>query len=402
MQELVALLPAVQDFLQQRHGLMIGGQTVHSAQQTPVYNPATGEVITQVSDASEQEVDQAVNNAWQAFNSWSRQRPAERERLLLKLADVLEAHAEELAQLETLNQGKSIHIARAIEVGASIEYVRYMAGWTTKIHGETMNVSIPMPAGARYTAYTRREPVGVVAGIVPWNFPLMIALWKIVPALACGCTIVLKPSTETPLTALRLAQLVLEAGIPAGVVNVITGQGSRAGAALATHPGVRKVTFTGSTAVGKQVGHAAVDNMTRFSLELGGKNPMIVLADADVDQVVQGALTAGLLNQGQVCAAASRFYIHRSKYRQVTEGMAAALESLRLGPGLDLNAQVNPLVSAKQQKSVQDYIALGYAQGAQILGSQAEIDLPGFYVRPTLLIDAKPEHAVVKEEIFGP
>jgi len=367
-ENLIEVLPEVQAFLNREHGLLIDGKTVPARRgaRLDVHNPANREVIASIADGDAEDVDTAVRSAQRAFESriWSGLRPADRERILLRLADTLEAHAEELAQLETLNQGKSIHLSRAIEVGASIEYTRYMAGWATKITGETLDVSIPVPPGTRYMAYTRREPVGVVAGIVPWNFPLMIAVWKLIPALAAGCTIVLKPATETPLTALRLGELALAAGVPPGVVNVVTGRGSSAGQALASHPLVSKVTFTGSTAVGKTVGHAAVDNMTRFTLELGGKNPMIVLADADVDNTIQGVLMAGLLNQGQVCAAASRLYIHRDRFRQIVEGVAAAANSMSIGPGMDPTAQINPLISARQQQSVCRFIDIGRAEGA--------------------------------------
>lgn len=405
-QNLVPVLGEVSAFLQKEHGLLIDGKSVpaRAGGRIDVRNPATGQVIASVADGDEQDVDAVVQSAHHAFESgiWSGLRPADRERILLKLAEVLEAHAEELAQLETLNQGKSIHISRAIEVGAAIEYVRYMAGWTTKITGETMDVSIPVPQGARYTAYTRREPVGVVAGIVPWNFPLMIAIWKLIPALAAGCTIVLKPSTETPLTALRLGELVLEAGVPPGVVNVLTGRGSRAGQALASHKLVSKISFTGSTDIGKTVGHAAVDNMTRFSLELGGKNPMVIFGDVDVDKAIQGVLMGGFLNQGQVCAAASRLYIHRSKFDQVVEGVAAAVNAMTIGSGMDLNAQINPLVSARQQQSVCRFIDIGRAEGATVLAGGGAVDLPGYFVKPTVLIDVDHSKTVVREEIFGP
>ena len=405
-ENLIEVLPEVQAFLNREHGLLIDGKTVPARRgaRLDVHNPANREVIASIADGDAEDVDTAVRSAQRAFESriWSGLRPADRERILLRLADTLEAHAEELAQLETLNQGKSIHLSRAIEVGASIEYTRYMAGWATKITGETLDVSIPVPPGTRYMAYTRREPVGVVAGIVPWNFPLMIAVWKLIPALAAGCTIVLKPATETPLTALRLGELALAAGVPPGVVNVVTGRGSSAGQALASHPLVSKVTFTGSTAVGKTVGHAAVNNMTRFTLELGGKNPMIVLADADVDNTIQGVLMAGLLNQGQVCAAASRLYIHRDRFRQIVEGVAAAANSMSIGPGMDPTAQINPLISARQQQSVCRFIDIGRAEGAMVLAGGGAPDLPGYFVKPTVLIDVDHASTVVREEIFGP
>lgn len=403
---LIPVLPAVTAFLGREHGLFIDGRTVpaQSGDHQAVYGPATGEVIAHVADGDERDVDRAVQSAHAAFRSgaWTGLRPAERERILLRFADVVEAHAEELAQLETLNQGKSIHISRMIEVGASIEYMRYMAGWATKIEGQTLDVSIPVPPGTRYTAYTRREPVGVVAGIVPWNFPLMIAIWKVLPALACGCTVVIKPSQETPLTALYLAGLAAEAGVPPGVFNVVTGRGSRAGDALTRHPLVSKISFTGSTAVGKQVATAAIDNLARFALELGGKNPMVVLADADVDQVVQGALLGGFLNQGQVCAAASRLYVQRRRYDAVVEALGAAVAGLSVGPGLDPGAQINALVSAKQQQSVGRYLEIGRAEGARVVAGGRVLDRPGYFVEPTLLAGMRQDMTLVREEVFGP
>ncbi|WP_179402487.1 aldehyde dehydrogenase family protein [Burkholderia guangdongensis] len=401
----VAVSDAVRTFVRREHGLFIDGasQPAHSPRRQDVFDPATGEILASVPDADAADVDRAVASARAAFDArvWRGLRPADRERILLRFADVLEAHAEELAQLETLNQGKSINISRAIEVGATVEYVRYMAGWATKITGETLDVSIPFPPGARYTAFTRKEPVGVVAGIVPWNFPLMIAVWKLVPALAAGCTIVLKPSPETPLTALRLAELAIEAGIPAGVVNVVTG-GRECGAALASHPRVNKISFTGSTPTGKLVGAAAVQNMTRFSLELGGKNPAVMLADVDVDQAVQGALAGGFLNQGQVCAAVSRIYVHRSKYQQIAGALADVANAMTLGPGLDPSAQVNPLVSAHHRDKVEAHIARAKADGLRFLAGGTRVDEPGYYVRPTVIADVPHDAALIRDEVFGP
>ena len=401
----VVVSDAVRAFVQRDFGLFIGGaqQRAHSERRLEVFNPASGERLATVVDADATDVDRAVSNARAAFDArvWSGLRPADRERILLRFADLLEAHAEDLAQLETLNQGKSINIARAVEVGATIEYVRYMAGWATKITGETLDVSIPFPPGTRYTAFTRKEPIGVVAGIVPWNFPLMIAVWKLVPALAAGCTIVIKPSPETPLTALRLAELALDAGVPAGVFNVVTG-GRECGAALAAHPGISKISFTGSTPTGKLVGTAAVQNMTRFSLELGGKNPAVMLADIDVDQAIQGALAGGFFNQGQVCAAASRIYVHRSKYRQVAEGLADIANAMTLGPGLDPAAQINPLVSALHRDRVNRHIARAQEAGLKFLAGGKPVDLPGYYVRPTVIADVPPDAAIVRDEVFGP
>jgi phenylacetaldehyde dehydrogenase len=403
--EKVVVIEAMRAFVQRDFGLFINGgwRAPHSSSRLDVFDPATGERLASVPDADATDVDRAVSAARTAFDAriWSGLRPVERERILLKLADLLEANGEELAQLETLNQGKSINIARAVEVGATIEYVRYMAGWATKITGETLDVSIPFPPGTRYTAFTRKEPVGVVAGIVPWNFPLMIAVWKLVPALAAGCTIVIKPSPETPLTALRLAELAREAGVPAGVFNVVTG-GRECGAALAAHPGINKISFTGSTPTGKLVGAAAVQNMTRFSLELGGKNPAVMLADVDVDQAIQGAIAGGFFNQGQVCAAVSRIYVHRSKYRQVAEGLAHVAKAMKLGPGLDPSAQINPLVSARHRDRVVQHIERARAEGVQFLAGGSPTNLPGYYVKPVVLADHTGPAAIVRDEVFGP
>lgn len=403
---LIETLKSVEDFLQRQHGSFIDGTCqLDSASETlALRNPADDQVLTSVQLADAGQVDRIVESAHRAFRSgvWSRLAPAERERTLLRFADLVEAHGEELAQLETLNQGKSIHLSRAIEVGASVNYMRYMAGWATKIEGQTLDVSIPMPANARFNAYTRREPTGVVAGIVPWNFPMMIALWKVIPALACGCTIVIKPADDTPLTALRLAELAIEAGIPAGVFNVLIGRGAQAGAALVAHPLVNKVSFTGSTAVGKQIGIAALHNMTRFTLELGGKNPMLVLEDADIDKAVAGAIAGGLLNQGQVCAAASRLYVPASRHARFVEALSAQARAMSIGPGMDPTAQVNPLATRKHQSHVLAMLAAARRDGARIATGGDAPDSPGYFVNPTVLSGLDQRSNAVQEEIFGP
>lgn len=401
----VEVLPQVTAFLQRQHGCFIDGRRhLDHGPTTPVLNPATGQEIARVADVGLEVLDQAVTSAHRAYTSgiWSGLRPADRERILLNFTALVEQHAEELAQLETLSQGKSINIARMLDVGATVEFMRYMSGWATKIEGQTLDVSIPIPEGTRFTAFARREPVGVVAGIVPWNFPLMISAWKLMPALACGCTVVIKPASETPLTALRLAELAFEAGIPAGVFNVVTGRGSTVGNALASHPLISKVSFTGSTEVGKGVGVAALQNMTRFALELGGKNPMIVLADADIPKAIQGALLGGLLNQGQVCAAASRFYVQRSRYQEFVDGLAAAVAGMSIGAGMDPSAAINPLVSRKQQQSVLKHIELAREQGARLVAGGEALNLDGFFVQPTVLADVDHSMAVAHEEVFGP
>lgn len=366
----IAIDPSVSAFLRSPHGLLIDGESgpARSGAEMPLYDPATGAELARVARAGAEDVDRAVAAARRAFEgSWAGQRPADRERLLLRLAERIEAHGEQLAQLETLNNGKSINLSRALEVGASVEFIRYMAGWATKIEGRSLDLSIAAVPGARYRAYTVPEPVGVVGAIVPWNFPLLMAIWKIVPALACGCTVVLKPADETPLTALRLGQLCLEAGIPPGVVNIVTGTGAEAGAALAAHPGIDKLAFTGSTPVGKLIGHAAVENMTRFSLELGGKSPVIILDDTSLDMAAAGSAGAIFFNQGQVCTAGSRLYVQRKRFDQVLERLAAIAGDLSIGPGLDPTTQINPLVSARQQERVLGMIEGGVAEGASVV-----------------------------------
>ncbi|WP_430293217.1 aldehyde dehydrogenase family protein [Pseudomonas sp. B1-22] len=399
------ILPQVSAFLSRRHGCFIDGTWVVTDGPTvDVLNPATGETIARVADIDTAMLDRAVHSAHATFKSrvWSGLRPADRERILLRFADLVEKHGEELAQLETLSQGKSINLSRMLDVGATVEFMRYMAGWATKIEGTTMDVSIPLPPGTKFTAYTRREPVGVVAGIVPWNFPMMIAIWKLMPALATGCAVVIKPASETPLTALRLAELAFEAGVPAGVFNLVTGDGPNIGGGLASHPLVSKVSFTGSTAVGRSVGMAAMKNMTRFALELGGKNPMIILADADIDKAVQGALLGGLLNSGQVCAAASRFYVHESRYDEFVEKLGAVVGGMSMGAGMDASAQVTPLVSRKQQQSVLKHIETARREGARVVCGGAAGEGSGFFIQPTILAGVTQKMSIARDEVFGP
>lgn len=401
----VEILPQVAAFLARRHGCFIDGQWVFSdGPQIAVLNPATGSKLCDVPDAPLDLVERAVQSSHAAFKSgvWSGLRPADRERILLNFTALVEQHAEELAQLETLSQGKSINMARMLDLNATVEFMRYMSGWATKIEGSTFDVSIPLPPGTKFTAFTKREPVGVVAGIVPWNFPLLITSWKLMPALATGCTVIIKPAMETPLTALRLAELAIEAGIPAGVFNVVTGGGASVGGVLTSHPLVSKVSFTGSTAVGKSVGVACMENMTRFALELGGKNPMIVLADADVDKAIQGAILGGLLNNGQVCAAASRFYVHRSIHDRFVNGLAAAVSAMPVGAGMDSDAAINPLVSRKQQQGVLKHIELARREGARVVCGGELLDGDGFYVQPTILADVDHRMSVARDEVFGP
>jgi len=384
--------------------LFINGEYIpaDSGKRIPVIDPATGATIATVSDASSADVDKAVQSAREAFDSgvWSDMPPYEREKRLLKLADLIEANAEELQHLIVCENGKLLSAAQR-EVSGSIKYTRYAAGWTTKIAGDTLDVSMTAP-NTSYFAYTKLEPVGVVAGITPWNFPLNMAVWKAMAALACGCTVVLKPSEEAPLSALRLAELAIEADIPAGVLNVITGYGASAGSALVSHRGINKVAFTGSTATGKIIGKAAMDNMTRVSLELGGKSPVIVTESADISKIPANVAKGIFYNQGQVCVAGSRLYVHRSRFDEVVEKVSAVASSMKLGSGFDPSAKLGPVVSANQQARVIDYIQSGLSSGAEAVVGGKSLDSEGYFVEPTVLVNMAQDNRVVQEEIFGP
>ena len=399
--------PAVQRFLKRAPKLFINNEWVDakSSERISVVDPATGREIAIVADANAADVDRAVAAARAAFEKgpWADMKPVARQELLWKLSDLIDRNLDELAELESLDNGKTKFMAKIIDVSDSRDYFRYMAGWATKIEGSTFETSIGAHApGSKFHTYTLREPVGVVAQIIPWNFPLAMAAWKLGPALATGCTVVLKPAEQTPLTALRLAELIAEAGFPPGVVNVITGLGETAGAALVAHPGVDKIAFTGSTEVGKLINKSATDTLKRVSLELGGKSPVIVLPDADLNQVVGGAANAVFFNAGQVCTAGTRLYAHKKVFDQVVEGVSAAAQSIRLGPGLDPQTQMGPLVSREQQERVLGYIESGRKQGAQVATGGEAPASSGFYVKPTVLTNVGPDMKVVREEIFGP
>jgi phenylacetaldehyde dehydrogenase len=385
--------------------MVIGNEKVASdtSETLAVFNPATGQKIAEVPKGNAQDIDKAVKAARGALKGeWSRMRPADRQRVMLKLADLIEANGEELAQLETLNNGKSVMLSRMIEVGASADYMRYMAGWATKIEGSTIDVSISVPPGAKYHAYTRKEPVGVVGAITPWNFPLNMAVWKIAPALACGCTVVIKPAEETPLTTVRLVELCLEAGLPAGVVNVVTGTGEEAGAALTAHPGVQKLAFTGSTEVGKLIGVQAMQDMKRVTLELGGKAPMIMFDDMDMDQLGVAAGIGVFFNSGQTCCAGTRIYAQKGIFDKVCDFLADMTRSLSIGSGLDPANQINPMVSAKHQSHVNACIARGLAQGAKPLLNSGSYEGPGFFVRPEIFTAVDQKMSIMQDEVFGP
>jgi phenylacetaldehyde dehydrogenase len=400
----ISLSAGVQGFATRASALFIDGAlAAGEGEALSLVDPATEERIAEFAEATPGDVNRAVASAARAFRDrrWSGLRPADRERILLRFAGLVEQNGEDLAQMETWNQGKSIAIARAVDVGASVEYMRYVAGLATKITGLTLDLSIPIVPGGRYHAYTRPEPVGVVAAIAPWNFPMMIALWKVMPALAAGCTVVLKPSEFTPLTALRLAELAIEAGVPAGAFNVVVGKGATTGSALAAHPEIAKVSFTGSTAAGKLIGHAAVERMARFSLELGGKNPALVLGDADPAAIAPGLVGAAFLNSGQVCAALSRIYVERPAYAGLVEALRGAVGGMTIGSGFDPGMQINPLVSAAHREKVRSRIEQAAAGGAAVF-SGGEAPGKGFYVSPALVTDAPQGAEIQREEVFGP
>jgi phenylacetaldehyde dehydrogenase len=386
--------------------MLIGGKWVESAsgRTFPTYDPSTGEVLAHVAEGGWEDVNRAVKAARAAFETgpWRRMTVSERGRLIWKLADLLEKNTEEFAQLESLDNGKPVGVARAADVPLAVDLFRYMAGWATKIEGHTISLSVPYTPGARYLAYTLREPVGVVAQIIPWNFPLLMAAWKLGPALATGNTIILKPAEQTPLTALRLGELIMEAGFPEGVVNIVTGYGETAGAPLAAHDDVDKVAFTGSTEVGKMILQAAAGNLKKVSLELGGKSPNIVLRDADLDTAIAGAASAIFFNHGQCCCAGSRLYVDHKIFDQVVEGVADAARKIVVGPGMNATSQMGPLVSDEQLARVCGYMESGKAQGAHALAGGNRIGDKGYFVEPTVMVNADEKMQIVQEEIFGP
>ena len=395
----------VEEFIGKPRRMFINNQFVPSAsgKTFPTYNPATGEIMAQVAEGDREDIDRAVKAARKAFENpaWADMSPSQRGRLIWKLADLLEAHTEEFAQVESLDNGKPLAIARVADVPLAVDLFRYMAGWATKIEGNT----IPISAGTKrtqYFAYTRREPVGVVGQIIPWNFPLLMAAWKLGPALATGCCVVLKPAEQTPLSALLLAELIAEAGFPEGVVNVVTGYGETAGAALAAHPDVDKVAFTGSTEVGKLIVQAAAGNLKKVSLELGGKSPNIVFDDADMRSTVPGAASAIFFNHGQCCCAGSRLYVEKDMFDQVVEGVAEQAKKIKVGPGFEPDTNMGPLVSQEQLNRVCSYLESGFNEGAEAVVGGKKKDGAGYFVEPTVLVKTNPDMKVVREEIFGP
>jgi aldehyde dehydrogenase (NAD+) len=363
----------------------------------PAINPATGEAICQVAEGDKADIDLAVKAARTALESgpWNRMDAADRGRLLYKLADLIEQNANDLAALESLNAGKTIRDSQ-LDMQGVVNTLRYYAGWADKIEGRTI------PVRGNYLSYTLRQPVGVVGQIIPWNFPLLMLAWKWGPALACGNTVVMKPAEQTPITAIRVAELALEAGFPAGVINVVNGYGETAGAALVAHPGVDKIAFTGHVDTAKIIQKAAADTLKRVTFELGGKSPNVVFADADLNAAVEGAFLAIYFHGGQCCTAGSRLFVEEKVHRDFVQRLAEKAKQRKLGDPLDPNTEQGPQVSKEQMDKILGYVDLGQKQGAQLLTGGKRRGDKGFFVEPTIFDQVKDEMAIAKDEIFGP
>ncbi len=388
------------DFLDQPMRLYIDGAFVETDEGMATINPATGETLATAPLATEREVDLAVAAAARAFETWRTTPPTQRAKLLWKLADLLEAKKDEFAEIEVLDNGKPLWEAQLVDVALTIELLRYYAGWTTKIHGDVLPNSIP-----GMLTISKRDPVGVVAAITPWNFPILEVAYKLGPSLAAGCTVVVKPSELAPLSTLRLMDLIHEAGFPPGVVNVVIG-GPEVGAALVRHPGVSKVAFTGQTATGKEIMRASIDGLKRVTLELGGKSPNIVFADADLDAAASGAFGGIFFNQGQACVAGSRLFVEAPVAEEIVARVSEQAKGIRLGHGLDPQTQMGPLISANHRKRVLGYIGSATEQGAEVTtgGEEASVEglENGFFLQPTVISGVRNDMKVAQEEIFGP
>lgn len=398
--------PDAKAFVDRHHRMLIGGDWVdsHSGKTFDTYDPATGEVLAAIPAGDSEDIDRAVKTARAAFENptWANMHPATRGKLLHTLGDLILEHADELATLETLDNGKPFAVARAADIPLAADLFHYMAGWATKLNGSTISLSVPYMPDSQFHAYTLREPIGVVGQIIPWNFPLLMAAWKLGPALTTGCTVVLKPAEQTPLSALRLGELILEAGFPEGVVNIVTGIGEEAGAPLSAHPDVDKIAFTGSTEVGKMIVRAAADNLKKVSLELGGKSPNLLFDDADMSQAIPGVAQAVFFNQGQVCCAGSRLYVQNGVYDDVLQGMSDHAKGVKVGNGLDPSTDMGPLTSQEQLDRVTGYLNIGQEEGARTITGGSRIGNKGYFVEPTILADTDHSMKVVQEEIFGP
>ena len=386
--------------------MLIGSDWVEAAdgRTFEVYDPSTGDVLGHVARGGSEDIDRAVKTARAAFDSgpWKDMTASERGRAMHRLGDLILEHGDELATLEALDNGKPLGVARVADVPLAADLFHYMSGWATKNTGSTLSLNVPYMPGAKFHAYTLHEPVGVVGQIIPWNFPLLMAAWKLGPALACGCTVVLKPAEQTPLSALKLGELILEAGIPAGVVNIVTGFGEETGAPLAAHDEVDKIAFTGSTEVGKMIVQAAAGNLKKVSLELGGKSPNVVFADADLEESIPGAANAIFFNHGQCCCAGSRLFAEESIYDEVVAGVADHAKNIKVGSGLDPQTEMGPLVSTEQLERVCGFLDSGQADGAETVVGGGRVGDSGYFVEPTVLAGTNPQMKVEAEEIFGP
>ena len=388
-----------------RRAMLIDGEWLasRSGGEIPSLDPATGRVLAFIPDASAEDVDLAVRAARKAFPAWSATVPAARAAILWRIADLIEAHSEELAELETLDQGKPLYVGRYAEIPGAVQQFRFFAGQAMAIEGRTIQPSITyQPQGKKVEAWTLREPVGVVGAIVPWNSPLVLTAMKLAPALAAGCTLVLKPAEDTSLSALRLGELMMEAGLPAGVLNIVTGRGATAGAMLAAHEGVDKIAFTGSTATGRAILDASKGNLKRVTLELGGKSPVIVLPDADLDLAIPGAAGAIFFNGGQVCVAGSRAYVHADVYDRVLEGLVSNADAIQLGHGLNPKTQMGPMVSSRQAERVESFITGAQADGATVVAGGQRLGAQGTFISPTVVANVRPDMGIVRDEVFGP
>ncbi|HXR24458.1 MAG TPA: aldehyde dehydrogenase family protein [Candidatus Binataceae bacterium] len=392
--------PAALAFLRAPKQLLIGGKWMpaKSGKTFETINPSNEEVLALIAEGDKADVDAAVKAARKAFDegAWPNMGPHQRARLMLKIAELIDAHTEELAELETLDNGKPLTFSRGFDVPAAAETFRYYAGWVTKIYGETN------PSDPAFFNYTLREPVGVCGQIIPWNFPLLMAAWKLGPALACGNTVILKPAEQTPLTALRLGELMMEAGLPEGVVNVITGFGPGAGSSIAEHPAIDKVAFTGSTEVGKIILKASAGNLKKVSLELGGKAPNIIFPDADLDQAVPTAMMGVYFNSGQVCCAGTRIFVQRERYDEVVEKLANFSKGVSVGDPFDQKNVIGPVVSQEQFDRVKGYLDVGKKEGAKVSAGGETYGEKGYFVKPTLFSGVNNEMRIAREEIFGP
>jgi phenylacetaldehyde dehydrogenase len=388
------------EFLNKEKRHFIDGSFVAGTEMMSVLEPCTGAELATVPSGTAADVDAAVTAARHAFTEgeWSTWTPAQRERVLMKLADLVEANIHTLAEIESLDAGKAVEGCKAVDMWGSIDLLRYMAGWATKIDGATRPVSAP----GEHFAYTLKEPVGVIGAIVPWNWPFNMAIWKLAAPLAAGCTVVLKPAQLTPLSMLFFAELCQEAGLPPGAVNIITGRGSTIGNDLTGHPGINKISFTGSTEVGVTVGKAAMENVNHVTLELGGKSPMIVFEDADIQRVVDATQQSVFFNTGQVCSAGSRLYVERSIYEETVQAIAKRARAMVVGDTLDPETEMGPAISAGQKASVLKYIGIGREEGARVVCGGEDPGGQGYFLQPTLLADCSNDMRVVQEEIFGP